>query len=292
VRLDHHDHQQSELFFALITFQSGNQRGQFNKILTKYRTALLHMITQTARYFLLMETKRLKKDPGLYRFAALSKYSWKQKLLIHIAEKAIYLLINLISKTVRFETENWENFEKIESAGKVPIYTFWHDRMFLGTYFFRRRGIIVMSSQSFDSEYTARVIQRFGYGAVRGSSTRGGIRALTRMIRLSREGLPMGFTLDGPNGPPHVAKSGAILLAKKSGNPVMPFVVEARSFWRINSWDKLQIPRPFTRALVIIAEPVYVGPDASNEEVEIKRLELQSKLDEAVERGQQWRESL
>ncbi|MEZ5424649.1 MAG: lysophospholipid acyltransferase family protein [Pyrinomonadaceae bacterium] len=238
-----------------------------------------------------MAKKSAKKHPDLYQFASLEKYTPKQKILIHLAEKIIYLFINLIGKTVRFETENWENFEKIGRSGKVPIYTFWHDRMFLGTYFFRRRGIIVMSSQSFDSEYTARVIQRFGYGAVRGSSTRGGIRALTRMIRLMKEGLPMGFTLDGPKGPPHVAKSGAILLAKKSGHPVMPFVVEAKKFWRINSWDKLQIPKPFTRARVIIAEPIYVDAEADNEEIENKRLELQAKLDEAVELGKQWRES-
>ncbi len=233
-----------------------------------------------------------KKFPELYEFASLEKYSWKQKLVINLAEKVFYVLINLLGKTVRFEIENSENYENIIKSGKIPVYTFWHDRMFLGTYFFRDRGIIVMSSQSFDSEYTARVIQRFGYGAVRGSSTRGGIRALTRMIRLMKEGLPMGFTLDGPKGPPHVAKAGAILLAKKSGNPLMPFVVEAKSFWRINSWDRLQIPKPFTRAKVIIAEPVYVPKNATDEEVENKRLELQTKLDEAVKLGKQWRESI
>ena len=230
--------------------------------------------------------------PELYNFASLSKYTLKQKVIIHLAEKAIYLLMSLIGKTVRFETANIENFEKIEKAGKIPIYTFWHDRMFLGTYFFRRRRIVVMSSKSFGSGYTARVIQRFGYGAVRGSSTRGGIRALTRMIRLMKEGLPMGFTLDGPNGPPHVAKSGAILLAKKSGNPILPFVVEARGFWRINSWDKLQIPKPFTRALVILAEPIYVAADSDSNEIEAKRLELQVCLDKAVEMGKQWRANL
>jgi lysophospholipid acyltransferase (LPLAT)-like uncharacterized protein len=106
-----------------------------------------------------------------------------------------------------------------------------------------------------------------------------------------KEGLPMGFTLDGPKGPPHVAKSGAILLAKKSGNPIVPFVVEARRYWQINSWDRLQIPKPFTRARVIVAEPVYVAPDSDNDEIEIKRCELQARLDCAVERGRQWRES-
>lgn len=249
------------------------------------------MITQTVRYSLLMAKINSANHPELFEFASLKKYSWKQKLLILFAGRAIFLLMYLIGKTVRFEVENIENFECIKAAGKVPIYTFWHDRMFLGTYFFRDRGIIVMSSESFDSEYTARVIKRFGYGAVKGSSTRGGIRALSQMIRLMREGLPMGFTLDGPKGPRYVAKSGAILLAKKSRNPIMPFVVEAKSFWRLNSWDKLQIPRPFTTARVIIAEPIYVAPDADNKEVETKLLELQAKLDEAVERGKIWRES-
>jgi lysophospholipid acyltransferase (LPLAT)-like uncharacterized protein len=229
------------------------------------------------------------KYPELYEFASLEKYSWKQKFVILIAGRLIYLIMSLISRTVRFEVENIENYDKIIAAGKVPIYTFWHDRMFLGTYYFRDRGIVVMSSESFDSEYTARIIKRFGYGAVKGSSTRGGIRALSKMIRLMKEGLPMGFTLDGPKGPRYVAKSGAILLAKKSGNPIMPFVVEAKKFWQINSWDKLQIPKPFTTAKVIIAEPVYVSEDADNESVEAKRNELQTKLDEAVEFGKQWR---
>lgn len=231
------------------------------------------------------------KHPELYEFASLEKYSWKQKLVILIAGRLIYLIMNLISRTVRFEVENIENYDKILAAGKIPIYTFWHDRMFLGTYYFRDRGIVVMSSESFDSEYTARVIKRFGYGAVKGSSTRGGIRALSKMIRLMKEGLPMGFTLDGPKGPRYVAKSGAILLAKKSGNPIMPFVVEAKKFWQINSWDKLQIPKPFTTARIFIAEPIYVAPDADKRMEETKRLELQSTLDDAVNRGKTWRES-
>ncbi|MDQ3042256.1 MAG: lysophospholipid acyltransferase family protein, partial [Acidobacteriota bacterium] len=164
-------------------------------------------------------------------------------------------------------------------------------RIFAGTYFFRDRGIVVITSQSFDGEYIARFIKRFGYGAVRGSSTRGGIGALVEMIRLMRRGLPMGVTVDGPKGPRYVAKSGAIILAKKTGNPLMPFVVETKKFWTVNSWDKLQIPKPFTRARVFIADPVYVAADAGDAEIENKRLELQGKLDAAVGLGKQWRES-
>lgn len=232
-----------------------------------------------------------KKIPEVYQFASLSGYSFKERFLIRLADFAFYFLINLIGKTVRFETEGWENFEAIERAGKVPIYTFWHNRIFLGTYFFRRRGIVVITSQSFDGEYIARFIQRFGYGAVRGSSTRGGVAALVEMIRLMKKGLPMGFTIDGPKGPKYVAKIGACLLAKKTGNPLMPFAVEAEKFWQVKSWDNLQIPKPFTRARLIIAEPIYVAADANDEILENKRQELQKSLDELVKRGEQWRKS-
>lgn len=187
-----------------------------------------------------------EKNLEVYRQAALSEYSFKQRLIIRLADWAFYLLIKVIGKTIRFEIEGWENLEKIEASGKIPIYTFWHNRIFLATYYFRNRGIIVMSSPSFDAEYIKRFIRRFGYGAVRGSSTRGGVGALVKMIRLMKDGLPSGFSIDGPRGPKYVAKSGACMLAKKTGNPVMPFIIETEKYWEIKSWDRLQIPKPKT----------------------------------------------
>ncbi|MCY7374990.1 MAG: DUF374 domain-containing protein, partial [Pyrinomonadaceae bacterium] len=127
---------------------------------------------------------------------------------------------------------------------------------------------------------------------VRGSSTRGGVGALVEMIRLMKRGLPMGFSVDGPRGPKYVAKTGAVLLAKKTGNPLMPFVFECEKFWTLGNWDKLQIPKPFTRAKLFIAEPIYVAKDANETEIENKRLELQTKLDELVINGEQWRDSI
>lgn len=233
----------------------------------------------------------IQKIENLYRFNSLSDYTFKQIFLIRLADLSFYTLIKLVGKTISFETAGWKNFEQIEIDKQVPIYAFWHDRIFLTTYFFRNRGIVVITSQSFDGEYIARFIQRLGYGAVRGSSTRGGVGALARMIRLMKQGLPMGFTIDGPKGPRYVAKTGAVLLAKKSGNPVMPFVVETEKFWTLRSWDKLQIPKPFSRAKVFIGELVYVAKDADDAEIENKRQELQKNLDELVENGKQWRES-
>ncbi|HMS42755.1 MAG TPA: lysophospholipid acyltransferase family protein [Pyrinomonadaceae bacterium] len=234
--------------------------------------------------------KKKIKNTEIYQPASLSAYSLKQRIIIRLADFAFYILISLIGKTLRYETEGWENFEVIEQAGKIPIYSFWHNRIFAGTYFFRNRGIVVITSQSFDGEYIARFIQRFGYGAIRGSSTRGGVKALVEMIRGMREGLPMAFTVDGPKGPKYVAKSGACLLAKKTENPLMPFSVECNKFWTVKSWDDLQIPKPFSRVRVIISAPVYVSKNADQEEIEKKCKELQSKLDETVLIGQQWRE--
>lgn len=233
-----------------------------------------------------------EKHLEVYRPADLSGYSFKQRLLIRLIDRAFYLLIKLIGATLKYETEGMETFDKIASDGKTPIMTFWHNRIFATTHYFRNRGIVVITSQSFDGEYIARFIQRFGYGAIRGSSTRGGVGALVEMIRLSKKGLTMGFSIDGPKGPKYVAKSGACLLAKKAGNPMMPFMVETEKYWEIKSWDKMQIPKPFSRAKVFIAAPIYVSKNADENEIENKREELQGKLDELVKLGEQWRESI
>jgi len=230
-----------------------------------------------------------KEKENIYEFASLAGYSLKQRVLIRAADLAFYALIRLIGKTLRFEVKNVENLEKIKNENKVPIYATWHNRIFPSVYFLRNRGIVVITSQSLDGEYIARFIQRFGFGTVRGSSTRGGTGALVKMIRLMREDLSMCFTVDGPKGAHYVAKSGAILLAKKTGNPILPFLIEPQKFWTINSWDKLQIPKPFARAQVLFAEPIYVESDANETEIENKRIELQKKLDETVKFGEQWR---
>jgi lysophospholipid acyltransferase (LPLAT)-like uncharacterized protein len=219
------------------------------------------------------------KTEKVYQFATLAGYTFRQRFLIRLTDWAFFLFIWVAGKTVRFEIEGWENFEAIENAGHQPIYCFWHNRIFLGTYYFRDRGIVVVTSQSFDGEYIARFIQRFGYGAVRGSSTRGGVGALIEAIKAMKRGLAAGFTVDGPKGPRYEAKSGPVVLAKKTGNPMMPFTVDAEKFWTVKSWDKLQIPKPFTRAKIVITEPIYVPSDASDEVMEKKRSELQQALD-------------
>ncbi|MEO7673253.1 MAG: lysophospholipid acyltransferase family protein [Pyrinomonadaceae bacterium] len=224
-----------------------------------------------------------------YTRVSLANYSFKERLTIRFADWGFYLFILIIGRTIRFEIQGWENFDAIRDAGKIPIYAFWHDRIFASTYFFRNRGIAVITSQSKDGEYIARFIQRLGYGAIRGSSTRGGVGALVEMIRTMRKGVPMAFTVDGPKGPRYQAKSGAILLAKKTGNPIMPFVVELRKYWAVGSWDKLQIPVPFTHARLKIGDPIYVASNATDDDLQGKLAELQASLDAMVSDGANWR---
>ena len=224
-----------------------------------------------------------------YSFAPLSTYSFKDRILIRVADLVFFVLIKILGRTVKFEVEGWQNWEAASSNGKIPIYTFWHNRVFLSTYFWRQRRIVVMTSRSFDGEYIARFIQRFGYGAARGSSTRGATGAVVEMVRLMRAGCPTAFTIDGPKGPRYVAKMGAVLLAKKTGHPILPFTITAAKSWEAKkSWDGFQVPKPFTRARVDIAAPIFVLPDVSDEELNAKRDELQRALDDLNQRGEEW----
>ena len=104
---------------------------------------------------------------------------------------------------------------------------FWHGRILPATFYFRRRGIVVITSENFDGEWIARIIERFGYGTARGSTSRGGLKAMLQLVRDMEQGKPAGFTLDGPRGPARVAQPGAVWLARATGNPVLPFHLEA-----------------------------------------------------------------
>lgn len=224
-----------------------------------------------------------------YTFADLSAYPFKKRLLIRLADLVFYALINLIGSTTRYEIRGWENYERLGREGFAGIHTLWHDCIYLAIYFWKRRGIVYMTSQSFDGEYIARFLQRFGFGAARGSSTRGGVGAMIEMVKCLRAGIPVGFTVDGPRGPRRVAKMGAVMLSKKTGQPILPFNVTARRFWQASSWDRFEVPMPFTGALLEIAEPIYVPADADDATLQARLEELQSKLDELNRRGEDWR---
>ena len=197
-----------------------------------------------------------------------------------------YRLIQALGATLRWRTEGFEHFDAIAAAGHQPIMAFWHGRILPATYYFRRRGIVVITSENFDGEWIARIIERFGFGTARGSSSRGGLKALLQLTRDMSAGKPAGFTVDGPRGPARIAQPGAVWLAKATGNPVLPFHLEARRHWTLSSWDRTQIPKPFATVSIVIGEPFYVPRDADDEQIETARRLLDDRLKALEPRAQ------
>src|SRR5471032_1334060 len=171
--------------------------------------------------------------------------SWSKRAQAKLIAQIGYRLVSALGSTLRWKTEGLEHFDGILASGRQPVMAFWHGRILSATYYFRRRGIVVITSENFDGEWIARIIERFGYGTARGSTTRGGRRALLQLTRDMAAGKPAGFTIDGPRGPARVAQPGAIWLAKATGNPVLPFHVESSRHWTLKSWDRTEIPKPF-----------------------------------------------
>jgi lysophospholipid acyltransferase (LPLAT)-like uncharacterized protein len=189
-----------------------------------------------------------------------------------------YRVISLLGSTLRWRTDGLEHFDQISASGRQPIMAFWHGRILPATYFFRRRGIVVITSENFDGEWIAGIIERFGYGTARGSTSRGGLRALLQLTREMAAGKPVGFTVDGPRGPARVAQPGAVWLAKATGNPVLPFHLDASSHWTMNSWDRTQIPKPFATVSLVVGEPFDVAGDADDHMIEAARARLDDSL--------------
>jgi lysophospholipid acyltransferase (LPLAT)-like uncharacterized protein len=209
-------------------------------------------------------------------------------LKIHLTSSLGYWIIRIIGSTLRWYTENWHILKSIRDGGKKVILAFWHGRIFMATYRFRGQGIVVMISRNRDGEYISRIIRRFGYGVARGSSSRGSHGATVEILRAMEKGQDVGLSIDGPRGPRYVAKPGAAFLAKKSGNPVLPFSISVEKKWMIKSWDHFQVPKPFSRAVVLIGNPVYVNGNASEEEIEMAEAKIQHLLEELRDRGDSW----
>ena len=207
---------------------------------------------------------------------------WRASRLKRIEAAAIsiagYRLVAALGATLRWRTEGLEHFEAIVRSGRQPVMAFWHGRILPATFFFRRRGIVVITSENFDGEWIAGIIERFGFGTARGSTSRGSRRALVQLTRDLAAGKPAGFTLDGPRGPARVAQAGAVWLAKTTGNPVLPFHLEADRHWTTSSWDRTQIPKPFATVALVVGEPFDVPAGARGEALEAARRELELRM--------------
>lgn len=186
-------------------------------------------------------------------------------------------VIAALGASLNWKVEGLEHLN-FDGSGRRPIMAFWHGRVLTATYYFRRRDIVVMISENFDGEWIARIIEQFGFRTARGSTSRGGQRAMLQLKREMERGYPAGFAVDGPRGPARKAQPGAIWLAKLTGNPVVPFHMEASKYWSLNSWDRTQIPRPFSTVALTVGAPIDVPADADEAMLEAKRAEIERSL--------------
>ena len=194
-------------------------------------------------------------------------------------------VVAALCRTIRWTAEGLRHYDAIQASGRQPVMAFWHGRIVHATWFFRRRGIVVMISENFDGEWIGRLIEKFGYRTARGSTSRGGARALVRMRRLAVEGAPTGFAVDGPRGPARSVQPGAVWLASLTGNPLLPFHSEADRFWTARSWDGTQVPKPFARAAMVVGAPIDVPRSAAPDLIEGKRRELERSLHDLAGRA-------
>jgi lysophospholipid acyltransferase (LPLAT)-like uncharacterized protein len=209
-------------------------------------------------------------------------FSLRQRFLLWLISWSAYLLVRLLGSTLRFQITLEEGSLADGKRQALPgIYCFWHRAMIPSAYHFRNMQIAIMISRSFDGECIARIVQKLGFRPVRGSSSRGGAGALIGMREELELGHPAVFTADGPRGPLYVAKPGPVLLAQRTGYKICCFHVAVQRAWLLNSWDRMMIPKPFSRASFYITSPLEVPANASDEQLEACRRELQAALDRA-----------
>jgi lysophospholipid acyltransferase (LPLAT)-like uncharacterized protein len=210
------------------------------------------------------------------------RFTLRQRIVLRIIIAAGYGFIRLIGPTLRICVSREEGAQ--QTVGQRPlVLNFWHACIIPATYLFRNCGIRVMSSNSYDGEYMGRIIHKFGFVAVKGSSSRNAVRALLGLRRALQQGWSVAFSLDGPRGPRHKAKPGPVALSRSSSVPMSTFHIAVERAWVLNTWDRLIIPKPFSRVLLRFGKLVPVPANATDEDLERYQQGLQDSLDRVRE---------
>jgi len=215
-----------------------------------------------------------------------SRFSFKQRLSLWLVSWAGYLAIRMIGPTLRVSI-TYEPGSEDEPKTRPAIYCFWHRCVFAAAYLFRNTDIRVLTSRSYDGEYIARIIERLGFRAVRGSSSRGAVQSLRELQRELEDGAFVAFTIDGPRGPRYVAKPGPIHLARMTGAPIFSFYVAVEKAWILRTWDEFIVPKPFSRIHCYVRSPLRVAADTNHEQALARMqsdLEVAQRCAEAVYR--------
>jgi hypothetical protein len=210
-------------------------------------------------------------------------FTFSQRFVLAVVPRVVWALLGLVSLTWRFEEIAEEGITPLihgRGAG-ARIFCFWHQCVLPCTVYFRTTGATILISRSFDGELITRILELFGFHAVRGSSSRGAREGLLGLKQVIESGTTAIFTADGPRGPIYKTKMGPIKLAQMTGAPIGAFHLEPERAWTINSWDRFLIPKPFTRICVSWAQWTRVPSDLPLEEFEPKREELNAAIERA-----------
>lgn len=194
-------------------------------------------------------------------------------------------LLDTLLSTVRYRVTTAEPHRELVHGGTPVIYALWHGRLLPLTYYHRKQDIATLISQSADGEYIARVVERWGYRAARGSSSRGGSTGLRELVKSARGGASLAITPDGPRGPRQKLKPGVLTAAQLTGLPVVPMSGAASRSWWLESWDRFLVPQPFSTMYLRYGEPVYVPRDASSEELARLESNVEKTLNELTEQA-------
>jgi lysophospholipid acyltransferase (LPLAT)-like uncharacterized protein len=214
-------------------------------------------------------------------------FTWTQRLTLALVPRIVWILLSLIGRTWRFEVLAEEGVTPA-FHGFTPgreIYCFWHQCVLACAFYYRSTHATILISQSFDGELITRTLECFGYRAVRGSSSRGGREGLIALRRVLDNGTPAIFTADGPRGPIHQSKMGPIKLGQLSQAPIGCFHLEPEKAWTMRSWDRFQVPKPFTRIAVSWGRWITVPEDVNTAAQESLRLQLDASLESARARA-------
>ena len=191
----------------------------------------------------------------------------EHRLVLQVVPRiAVWLMIGLY-RLLRIVHVNTGYPESCLARGERVICAFWHGRLLMMPFAYPGQRVVILISQHRDGEYISRIARALGFQVIRGSATRGGVRALRQIIRALKEGLNLVITPDGPKGPRAKVKSGVIEIARLTGAPIVPVSFSAVRRRFLKSWDAFLLPLPFSRAVYIWGEPIYVEPMATKEEV-------------------------
>jgi len=210
------------------------------------------------------------------------RHSRTKRMKAALIPALVWPVVEFFGGTYHWNVIGKEHVDQLTASNQPYIVAIWHGRIWAGLLAFREYHLVAMISENFDGEWIARVAKRFGADSVRGSSSRGGGRALVQMRRELQTGRNVLFTLDGPRGPARVAQPGAVWPAKVSGGPIVPVRIEAKKFRTATSWDRHQLPSPGTTVTVVFGPPISVPPTADADTIEATRLELENALNAPV----------